>query len=403
MLPTILEALQMPIPAGLRGRSLLDLSRGRPGADVVTYFEALSGQLNRGWAPLTGVITKREKYIDLPIPELYDLAADEKETNNLADGRAQRIDELRRVLGSFGGREVRRVDETPEVRERLRALGYVAANAPSSSKRYTEDDDPKRLIGVETKLQEVASAYLSGDVKDAVARSRALVEAYPDMRVALLQLAHVERETGNLPAAISALRHAVRINPGDAEAASLLAASLTAADQPVQAIEVLEPYTHQAAPETQVLMALALAQAKARRFADALGTLGRARAQDPLNAMLLVEIGTVELMWQRRSQARNAFEEALALNPDVARAHSSLGALAAEEGRTNDGLEHWRRAVALDAREYESLLAVSISLARSGRAADARPLFQLFVNGAPPSRYAADIAKARDWLDREPR
>ena len=30
--------------------------------------------LVRGWAPLRGVLAGRDKFIDLPIPELYDLA-----------------------------------------------------------------------------------------------------------------------------------------------------------------------------------------------------------------------------------------------------------------------------------------------------------------------------------------
>ena len=70
ILPTILEALGMPEAAGLRGRSLLRPSRDNDRARF-TYFEALSGWLNRGWAPLSGVVADGIKYIDLPIPELY--------------------------------------------------------------------------------------------------------------------------------------------------------------------------------------------------------------------------------------------------------------------------------------------------------------------------------------------
>ena len=40
--------------------------------------------LARGWAPLRGVLVGREKYIDLPIAELYDLDRDPREQQNLA-------------------------------------------------------------------------------------------------------------------------------------------------------------------------------------------------------------------------------------------------------------------------------------------------------------------------------
>ena len=32
--------------------------------------------LKRGWAPLRGVVQSRDKYIDLPVEELYDLSRD---------------------------------------------------------------------------------------------------------------------------------------------------------------------------------------------------------------------------------------------------------------------------------------------------------------------------------------
>ena len=70
--PTILRALGIESFAGLRGRSLIDDPRREP--QEVTYFEALSGSLNRGWAPLTGIVANGMKYVDLPVAELYDLA-----------------------------------------------------------------------------------------------------------------------------------------------------------------------------------------------------------------------------------------------------------------------------------------------------------------------------------------
>jgi arylsulfatase A-like enzyme/predicted Zn-dependent protease len=397
ILPTIFQALEMPVPSGLRGGSLIDASRGRQ-ADEVTYFEALSGSLNRGWAPLTGVITKGMKFIDLPIPELYDLSTDTGERRNLAADRPQQLAELQGLLRSFPSAEVQRAAETSEVKDRLRSLGYVASNAGGARRNYSEADDPKRLIGYEARFQDVVQLYLSGNLKEAVARCRALVAERPDMRIALLQLAQLEREAGNLTSAIESLKRALEVNPGDTEAAALLGAYLTTANRPMEAVEILRPFAARAEPDVQVLVALALAQARLGQTADALATVERARAQDPSNAMLLVNLGTIELMAGRRPQAQQAFEAALRLNPGVARAHSSLAAMAAEEGRRDEALSHWRKAVELDASEQEKLLAVGLSLLRSGRAAEARPYIELFANTAPSPRYEADVARAREWL-----
>jgi arylsulfatase A-like enzyme/Flp pilus assembly protein TadD len=397
ILPTIFQALEIPAPSALRGRSLIKPSRGQPEEDV-TYFEALSGSLNRGWAPLTGVVSKGVKYIDLPIPELYELSTDAAERRNLAADRPGQLADLQGLVRSFPSGEVQRAAETSEVRDRLRSLGYVASDAGGARRKYSEADDPKRLIGYEARFQEVVRLYMSGNLKDAVAPGRALVAERPDMRVALLQLAHLEREAGDLPAAIDSLRRAIEINAGDTEAAAVLGAYLTTANRPQEAVEVLRPLANQSTPDVQVLVAFALAQARTGATTDALATLERARAEDPSNAMLLVDVGTIELMAGRRPQAQRAFEAALRLNPGAARAHSSLAAMAADDGRLDESLSHWRKAVELDPSEQEKLLAVGLSLARSGRAAEARPYIELFANTAPSPRYEADVSRAREWL-----
>jgi Flp pilus assembly protein TadD len=399
--PTVLRLLGMPALPNTRGHSLVDDAGNPPGADEIVYFEALSGSLNRGWAPLTGVISGGLKYIDLPMPELYDLKADAAEARNLADSRATDVEVRRALLRSFPQGAPRPSTETPEVRERLRSLGYVTASAGKTQDGAGED--PKNAIGTESALQEIANLYVSGARADALMRCRSFVAQHPDMRVALLQLANLERESGNMPEAIAALRRALELRPADSEAATLLAASLTTANRAAEGVAVLQPYAASADADVQVLTTLALAEARSSHFPEARAALDRARGADPANAMVLVTAGTIELMAGRRAEARTAFESALTVNARTARAHSSLAALAVEEGHHDEALAHWRQAISIDPSESERLMAVALSLARQGRTADARPYVQLFADLAPASRYAADIARAREWLDSQRR
>ena len=253
-------------------------------ADAVIYFEALSGSLNRGWAPLAGVVSNGMKFIDLPIPELYDLFADPQEARNLASLRARRCGHASHAAPTFPSGEVRPTDrETADVKERLRASDM--SRRPHNNAASGSGEDPKQSIAIDTQAAGNHGLYVSGDSCRRSEARRALVAAHPDMRVALLQLAHLEREAGNVPAAIASLRHALRLHPGDVEAASLLGATLTGANRSDEAIEMLEPYAGAADADIQVLVTLGLAQARSGRLVEARATLDRARQSDPSNAI----------------------------------------------------------------------------------------------------------------------
>jgi arylsulfatase A-like enzyme/Flp pilus assembly protein TadD len=404
VLPTILDAVMIGVPAGLDGTSLLPQVEGRERSGVTTYFEALSGTLNRGWAPLHGVVRGDLKYVDLPIPELYDLAADRGETRNLADTQPARVREMRALLAEERSREVgvARRAESPQARERLRSLGYVAGVA-ESSRPYTEADDPKRLIKLDAILREVVGLYERRDLDGAARRCRDLIRERPAMAISLLYLAQIERERGNLSAAIDALQTAFELNPGDATTASVLSAYLTQAGRADDALRVLEAYDARDEPDEQVSVARALALARLGRFNEALDVLERAARADPSNAGLSIEAGTVQLMAGNQTMAQRAFERAIQLNPNAARAHNSLGAMAAESGRGEEARRHWQRAVELDQREYAMLFAIGVAHVRAGRPEVARPFLEFFAASAPQGQYAADIARARQWLGQSSR
>lgn len=402
ILPTILDAVGADIPKDLRGRSLLPAALGKAdGEQEDSYFEALSGSLNRGWAPLIGVIRGTMKYIDLPIPELYDEASDPGDAHNVIAARPEQRDALRAALARFRGSQPSTpIAENPDTRERLRSLGYASGGGKAKTS-FTAADDPKNLIALDTALQDILGKYMNGDLPGALAGARDFATAHPQMPVAFLELGHLERESGHLEPAIGAMRAALKLRPDSAETAALLGAYLTQANRPQEAVAVLQPFAAQQETALEVLVTLAIAQARSGAPDAALATLRRARQQAPNNAMLLVDEGTVNMMAGRGDDARRAFEEAIAQQPGTARAHSSLAALDAQAGRTDAALAEWRRAIALDAAEYGPLFATGVSLARAGRTADARAHLDLFTSSAPADRYGPQIAQARAWLSRQ--
>jgi len=401
VLPSVLDALGVEPPAGLPGRSLLSLAAGARGeGDQPVYFEALSASLNQGWAPLHGLIDEQLKYVSLPIPELYDLAADPHESRNLAAERPEALERLQAGLAKAreGERGVERVREEASVRERLRGLGYVASEAETTGRRYTEADDPKRLIPVYQRNSRIERLYDARRYDEAIALCRENLRERPDMALSWMQLASLERARGELPAALEAARRALALRPEDTETAAILGVYLVEAGRAKEAVALLEAFAALEPPDFDVLQTHGAALARLGQRAAALASFERARQLDPTSASVQVNQGTVHLMAGDLRAARAAFEGALALDPGVARAWNSLGVIAAREGRLDDAIESWRKAVSLDPRDWQTLYNLGLTLRQRGRPAEARPYLEAYLREAPPAGEAADIARVRSWL-----
>ncbi|HEY7413361.1 MAG TPA: sulfatase-like hydrolase/transferase [Vicinamibacteria bacterium] len=399
VLPTVLDALDVPLPPGLSGTSLLPAAAGQGTPGVAAYFESLSPMLARGWAPAYGVLAPPLKYIELPDPELYDLARDGAESANLVSGRAEDRERLQGLLAGFRRRD-RGAQARPEdgdVRRRLAALGYVAS-AAAAPRAFGPDDDPKRLIRLDALLEQVLDLHAAGEGARAEAVCRELVAQRPGMPLAWRHLAFLRSERGDSAGAVEAARRALALAPEDAETAAALGNYLNEWGRPAEALALLAPYAERASPDLDVLMAMATALAYSGRGAEALAVLERARALDASSALVLANIGTVHLAARDYARAAAAFAAALEREPALARAHNGLGVVAAENGRTEEAIGHWRKAVAANPREYDTLFNLGLLLRRAGRADEARAHLRRFVETAPPARYAEDIARARRWL-----
>jgi arylsulfatase A-like enzyme/Tfp pilus assembly protein PilF len=403
ILPTILDALGIAPPGDIDGRSLLPLAETGEAPAAVSYFESLSASLNRGWAPLFGVSRGSLKYIDLPIPELYDVIHDPSETNNLANSRPAEVRELQNLLAPLraADRGPTRSSENAETIGRLRSLGYVTAT-PGLKRHFTDADDPKNLIDVDRAIDEVVTRYQRGDLRGAIGLGEALVRQRPDMPLSLTHLAFLYNEAADHRKAADAIRRALDLNPKSEEIAALFGAYLTEAGLAREAVSRLAPYAGEPQPDVDVLVAYGVALASTDRAKDAFAVFERARALDAANALPLIDIGTVYLTSGDRDRAAAAFAEALKIDPSAARAHNALGVIAAQRGHNEEAILDWQRAVAHDPRDHQALFNLGEMLIRLGRAAEARPYWERYVREAPAGLEAPDIDRIRQWLAAHP-
>lgn len=187
VMPTLLELLRLPAPAGMQGRSFAaGLRGGKDRESRALYFESLYGLEEMGWAPLAGLLSGRLKYIALPRPELYDLQADPAEKENLFLKRNAQAKALARELDAYLEATVARDAEASRPRqsradqERLRALGYLASGGAA---RSGGGEDPKDGIVPMSRLLKVREAIHAGNLQGAGEELAALRASGLDRRL----------------------------------------------------------------------------------------------------------------------------------------------------------------------------------------------------------------------------
>jgi arylsulfatase A-like enzyme/Flp pilus assembly protein TadD len=390
ILPTILEAAAQAIPADLPGRSLLPAAERRDGtAPRPVYFEALSAQLNRGWAPLTGVLVDRDKYIDLPMAERYDLASDPDERTNLLGRAADRDRALVAALRDFhAATPGPRVAEDAHTTAQLRSLGYVSGRAAPKT-AYSVDDDPKKLVEIDEAVHRAVEAFSAGRAADAIQIYQQVVERRPDMAIAYRHLAFIQWQRGQTLDAVATLGRALERGVTDPRVIAQLGGYLADSGRVAEGIRLLEPLARDST-DSDMLNTLGIAYARAGRPAEARQVFERVLTVNPESSVPLENLGVLAMERGDLPSAASYFDRAVRAAPNSSRAHAGRGAVAMKAGDKAAAYDAWTKAVQLDSTNFEALYNLGVNLARDGQLARARPYLEQFLRAAPESFYAQD-------------
>ena len=386
--PTVLDLLGVAAPpgAGSDGRSLAPALRdGKPLAEAATYAESLVPLLHFGWSDLRVAREGRWKYVQAPRPELYDLAADPGERENLLDAQPARARAMRAALGRIldseraaaprapGARAV-----SPEVLEKLGALGYVGGSAPAET--ASPGADPKDKVEefriANDLIREGLLRFHAGDPAGSVARFRAVLARRVESFEVHFFLARGLLALGRPREAAAHFAEAARRVPAHGAAWEGLAESRAAAGDPAGALVALAD-GQRALPEDAGLRAYEGRllrglgrKAEARRAYEAAISLAprSARLRAALGE-LLRETGEVEDALRRQ-------REAVELEPGAATYWNSLGMTLGGGGRLAEAEHAFREACRLDGTNHRYAYNLGLILSRQGRTADARPWFE---------------------------
>ena len=391
IMPTILDLTAVTPPAGMDGRSLV----APPPTDRGIVFEALDANLTRGWAPLTGIVSGHWKYIDLPIRELYDTQADQRELTNVAERDPAHRDPLARTLAQLAA--LPRQDGNPTMLDadaaaRLRALGYAGGAALPRKQAYTAADDPKALVALNERFNTALEAFDAARTSDALAAFTSILRDRPDFLTARTSAATVLIDAGRPTEAVALLRSAPAAQARSAQLLAKLGAALADAGDLPGAASAFEQARAAGDQNPDLVNAIGVVYARLGRQADARAMFEEMLRRDPGAAGTWYNLGLLELAASRPPQAADAFRRAVRADPAHGDAWQGLGAALVGTDRSA-AADAWRHAERLRPHDYDLLFNLGMVLAEGDHPADALPYLRRFAQEAPRGRYGRDLPR----------
>jgi arylsulfatase A-like enzyme/Flp pilus assembly protein TadD len=388
VMPTILELAGVEAPAAVQGVSLMPLGRGER-HDLLGFSETWYPRYHYGWSELTAVRDGRYKFIAAPRRELYDTKADPGELHDVAASNPRVADALERALADMTAKlavaatpqQPRPVE--PEVEERLRSLGYVAATVSRATLADRRRGDPKDKIGLYNLLKRAAQDSVDGRLDDGIAKVREVLAADPEVIEAHTMLGNMHVKAHRLPEAIAAYQHALAIDPEHEGAAWSLALAYQDAGKLDEARAGFERVRQLNPRDARPLYQLAGLSMRRGDFAGAAATLEEGVKLEGDRSAFLVKLGEARLELKQLEAAQAALLEAIRLKPAQSMAHYDLGLVYEARGQWRDAMAAYEAEIALSPKLYQPHFNIAKLLSSDGRAVEAVTHFRAAVDRNP--------------------
>lgn len=336
--PTVCDVLEIKKPTFLQGLSLLPLMKGKKLAKRFVYFESLYPYYSRGWAPLRGYLRGTEKFIDSPLPELYELSNDFDEKINIIEEKTLKLhrEEITRLIQSQSSAKSAEAEQRldKESLEKLRSLGYISSSQVQKKKAYGPDDDIKIMLAYHNRCIEAAKMGHAGKVREGIELVKAVIAEKKDIDIAYTTLANFYESEGRLADAVELLKAGLEILPSSYEILSSYINYLLKAGRFDDAIQAFSANNlPQAENDPDIWNELGIAYMEKGDYQKATDAFERALELDDTYPVVYKNLGTLQysLFLKTRDslsykKALENFKKAIELDSKFAAAYNGLGA-----------------------------------------------------------------------------
>ncbi|MCD6193506.1 MAG: sulfatase-like hydrolase/transferase [Candidatus Aminicenantes bacterium] len=378
--PTVCDLLDLKVPRQVQGQSLRPALQGKKIKERTIYFESLYPYYSRGWAPLRGLIINHHKYIDSPIPELYDLEADFREEKNLITSSSwthwkEKLDEFQKKNRYPQAEKAYSQELTPEIYRRLKSLGYVSSGRRPQALPISPATDIKTMLFYENQVEDAWRLAQAGQVEKALKLLKQVRDKKPELDIAYTRLASLYKQQGLTQKALEILETGRERLPSNYEIFSAyvsLLLELGHFGEVIQAIKSSSLRPLQFDPE--MWNYLGVAYGHLGEFEEAIKAYDLALKLDPDYPVAAANRGLAAALLYRRSRQRDWFNEAersfrLALEADenLVSAYNGLAFLYQLNGDYSRAIDEWEKAVQIDPHFGLALYNLGLAYLHQGR------------------------------------
>jgi Flp pilus assembly protein TadD len=354
----------------LQSKGLLD---AHSSSDDAAYSETFYPFSSFGWSPLHALETNRYHFIDAPQPELYDLAADPEEKNNLAAQQTATVavlkDKLQALLRDHPYTPAADSSSglSPDALDKLRALGYVAYRSPISAAALASGlADPKTKLWEFNSILEAEDALRAGDAAKGKSLLMQVREKDPEMYVVPFVLGETALGEKQWDEAATELRKCLELNPHFDQAMLGLARALIFLDKGEEAEKWTRSAIQYNSENYRAWYQLGFIEARTDKQA-AIADYEKAVSIQGSFAPLRRDLGLLQFQQGNYPEAAKHLARAVELGINDAGVYNSLGISYSRTGRLRQAVSSYTQALKLDPNLADAHLNLGFAYERLGQ------------------------------------
>jgi arylsulfatase A-like enzyme/Tfp pilus assembly protein PilF len=381
--PTILDLMDIDMDHAVDGASLVPVLKGGRIEPRMLYFESMYPYFYFKWSALRGLRHNNWKYILAPEEELYDLARDPGEQDNLASAQAERAAEMRANLLKAAARETEALESarkslSQEDVQKLMALGYLAGGRPQLPENIEpEGPNPRDMMkDLGTYLLRGRKYFDEGDFETAAGMFGMLVLADPGNPQAHVHLAKALIELGEIDIAESEFRKAIEIDSTHSGAFFPLANIMRQSGELDKALFYLRLGASLSLENPDVLSSIGAIYVEKGEPDSAIQVLNQALELDPRDPKALYNMGQAYLSKDQPEEAMHWFRLTLEVQPRNVKALGSMAGIFIARGQTDSTILYFERARDVDPTDATVLANLGSAYRQKGMTEQAGEVFQ---------------------------